>query len=921
MGNASAKGAKPLDLTVIDDPQDKDLGNYDFPFENLVIEGGGARGVAYIGALRVLETAGILQNIKRVSGVSAGAITATFVALGLSCADVAEQATVDMSKILISGGYLRTLIKPVQLFRRYGWESGKGFYKYFGSILEKFTRKGDQPGNPDITFKQLYKMRGIELCIVVTNLDQQTEEYCHVKTTPDLPIRKAVRMSMSIPGLFQPVVTDYHGDKDFYVDGGVVCNYPLHSFDGWWLSMNEEDSFFNRLVDLSNLTKALHRSERFEPMNPKTIGLMLYADDDVEIFQQEFCDRLTQEEREYEKHRPDTEAARAYTDKRKMETVDAMENRKKMRTLIDKFLTSLKSQNTDHNATISRAELRRAFQEAGTMSLTDQEKKKLFGEGHYADQLFDQMDADKDGQLTYQEVHEFFGNKGFHWLTRCLGGRREQSTSLKDYTMKYMDLLGVLGKKVYCKALDVDRSIGVDSDYVKTTDFTLESEDKIFLFKRGASGARAFLRTYISKNELQPTATATELRRRSSVLFAPYILAMKTIRQLKHKKSTSYPVEVSTLRTMGSVYTKEVEKKPLDLTAIDDPQDKDFGNYDLPFENLVIEGGGARGFAYIGALRVLESAGILKNIKRIGGVSAGSMIATYVALGLGPAEVAEVTNTDMSKVVAEGGYLKALMKPFNLYWRYGWETGNGFNIWFGNIVERFTRKGDQPGNPDITFKQLYEMTGKELCVVVSNLSDMTEEYCHVKTTPNLPIRKAVRMSMSIPGLFQPEQSDHFGDNRDFYVDGAVVCNYPLHCFDGWWLSMDEENSFFNRVDDLLNLSDTMHRSNRFEPANPKTVGLMLYYDGEPFQKTFLEWLTKEEREYTMNRPNTALARAYKDKVKLETVEAMEHRKKMHSLIAKFLQTLKKNQIDDLTTISREELYQVFEEVFYIELRS
>eukprot|EP00058_Branchiostoma_floridae_P025461 XP_002610951.1 hypothetical protein BRAFLDRAFT_105617 [Branchiostoma floridae] len=477
MGSASAEVSKPLDLTEIDDPQDTDFGNYDFPFENLVIEGGGARGVAYIGALRVLESAGILQNIKRVAGVSAGAITATFVALGLSCADVAEEATVDMSKILISGGYLQTLIKPVNLYRRYGWETGNGFYKYFGSILEKFTRRGDQPGNPDITFKQLYKMRGIELCIVVTNLDQQTEEYCHVKTTPDLPIRKAVRMSMSIPG--------------------------------WWLSMKEEDSFFNRLVDLTNLSKALHRSERFEPLNPKTIGLMLYSDDDVEIFQQDFCDRLTQEEREYERNRPDTEAARAYSDKRKMETVDAMENRKKMRALIDKFLTSLKIQNTDHNASISRDELHRAFKE-----------------------------------LTYQEVHEFFGNKGFHWLTRCLGRRKEQTTSLKDYTMKYMDLLGVLGKKVYCKALDVDRSIGVDSDYVKTTDFTLDNEDKIFLFKRGASGARAFLRTYITKHELRPTVPTPETRRRSSVLFAPYVLAMKTIRQLKGKRSAQVAVSI-----------------------------------------------------------------------------------------------------------------------------------------------------------------------------------------------------------------------------------------------------------------------------------------------------------------------------------------------------------------------------------------
>lgn len=47
--------------------------------------------------------------------------------------------------------------------------------------------------------------------------------------------------------------------------------------------------------------------------------------------------------------------------------------------------------------------------------------------------------------------------------------------------------------------------------------------------------------------------------------------------------------------------------------------------------------------------------------------------------------------------------------------------------------------------------QLYEATGKELCIVVTNLNHMIEEYCHVKTTPNMPIRLAVRMSMSIPG--------------------------------------------------------------------------------------------------------------------------------------------------------------------------
>ena len=45
-------------------------------------------------------------------------------------------------------------------------------------------------------------MFGHELCVVITNLNTTTEEYFHPKTTPDVPIRLAVRMSMSVPGTF-----------------------------------------------------------------------------------------------------------------------------------------------------------------------------------------------------------------------------------------------------------------------------------------------------------------------------------------------------------------------------------------------------------------------------------------------------------------------------------------------------------------------------------------------------------------------------------------------------------------------------------------------------------------------------------------------------------------------------------------------
>lgn len=63
--------------------------------KNLAIKGGGCRGEAYRGALYQLELAGILQKIEKVSGVSAGAITAGLISLKYSASDISSimQAT------------------------------------------------------------------------------------------------------------------------------------------------------------------------------------------------------------------------------------------------------------------------------------------------------------------------------------------------------------------------------------------------------------------------------------------------------------------------------------------------------------------------------------------------------------------------------------------------------------------------------------------------------------------------------------------------------------------------------------------------------------------------------------------------------------------------------------------------------------
>jgi len=51
--------------------------------QRIVCSGGGAKGIVYPGAYRAMVETGMLKEIQTFSGTSAGAITATFMALGI----------------------------------------------------------------------------------------------------------------------------------------------------------------------------------------------------------------------------------------------------------------------------------------------------------------------------------------------------------------------------------------------------------------------------------------------------------------------------------------------------------------------------------------------------------------------------------------------------------------------------------------------------------------------------------------------------------------------------------------------------------------------------------------------------------------------------------------------------------------------
>ena len=198
-----------------------------YPYKNLVFEGGGVKGIAYGGALEILEQSAITPQIKRVAGTSAGAITATMVSLGYTASEFIEiMMNLDFSKFEDGseiGG-------PVRLIEHYGWFKGD----YVLNLMQGYIEQ--KAGNGRATFDDLKSGGFKELHVFGTDLSQQAvQEFSH-QTTPGMAVADAVRISMSIPFFFE--ARSYL--SDIYCDGGVLNNYPISTFDEQYTATDPE---------------------------------------------------------------------------------------------------------------------------------------------------------------------------------------------------------------------------------------------------------------------------------------------------------------------------------------------------------------------------------------------------------------------------------------------------------------------------------------------------------------------------------------------------------------------------------------------------------------------------------------------------------------------------------------------------------
>lgn len=167
-----------------------------YPILGIALGGGGARGLAHIGVLKVLQRTGIFPRL--VAGTSMGGIVGAMYARGMS----AEQMEAAVQRAIRS----RTdILRAIDLkITQTGFVRGARIYDFIADMI-----------GPEMTFAQLHR----PLAVVATDMNTGREVVLDRGRVAD-----AVRATISVPGVFLPVELGAMR----LVDGGMLNNLPVN---------------------------------------------------------------------------------------------------------------------------------------------------------------------------------------------------------------------------------------------------------------------------------------------------------------------------------------------------------------------------------------------------------------------------------------------------------------------------------------------------------------------------------------------------------------------------------------------------------------------------------------------------------------------------------------------------------------------
>jgi NTE family protein len=204
-----------------------------------VLEGGGVKGIALVGAISVLEENEM--TFARVAGTSAGAIVGSLVAAGMSASDLqALMEALDYTKFRddTTLDHIPLVGKVASLWHEHGLYAGDYFHNWISGQLEKlgvrtFHDLYEADPQSSLPAAQQYKLVVMTSDVTRGQLLRLPWDYpAYGITEPDQAVAGAVRASMSIPFFFRPVDLKVPaGEPSVLVDGGMLSNFPVDAFD------------------------------------------------------------------------------------------------------------------------------------------------------------------------------------------------------------------------------------------------------------------------------------------------------------------------------------------------------------------------------------------------------------------------------------------------------------------------------------------------------------------------------------------------------------------------------------------------------------------------------------------------------------------------------------------------------------------
>jgi predicted acylesterase/phospholipase RssA len=226
----------------------------------------------------------------------------------------------------------------------------------------------------------------------------------------------------------------------------------------------------------------------------------------------------------------------------------------------------------------------------------------------------------------------------------------------------------------------------------------------------------------------------------------------------------------------------------------------------MTIKHIVISGGGPTGLLSYGAAKYLEQQQFwsMENIESIYGTSIGALFGVILSLHYDWKTIDDyIIKCPWNEILQKNSTFHDVL---DVYTNKGIMSGDFFDI----IMKPLLLAKDL--TLDVTLDELYQFNKKEIHIMTVELNAFKLVNLSYKTHPSLKVMDAIKMSCAFPIIFSPkifieteiketskkEECDEECKRVCCYIDGGVMCNYPVNvCIEDQQCDPDEILGFRN----------------------------------------------------------------------------------------------------------------------------